>query len=431
MEEKVAENTNALTVTSLNEYIKRVIDADSFLSGVLVKGEISNFVYHRTGHLYFTLKDENSLIKSVMFSFSASKLKFMPENGMKVIVHGRVAAFTRDGTYNLYCDRMEPDGIGALYVAYEQLKKKLEAEGLFAPERKRPLPKIPTRIGVITSPTGAAVRDIINVVTRRFKYAKIVLYPSLVQGESAPAQLISGVKYFNENKAADVIILGRGGGSIEDLWAFNDEGLARTVAASTIPIISAVGHETDFTICDFVADRRAPTPSAAAEIAVPDTVELMRKINNITGRMELLLYESIKRKSEKLSMLAKSKVLTDPIYMLDEKRARLLSSALMLEGNMRQYLSVKENRLAAISPRLDASMTRQIADKKNEFVSLTSKLEALNPLSVLSRGFSAVFGDDGKLVKSSTELKVGDNIGLRLKDGEVRASVTSVEFKEN
>lgn len=427
----MAENTNALTVTSLNEYIKRVIDADSFLSGVLVKGEISNFVYHRTGHLYFTLKDENSLIKSVMFSFSASKLKFMPENGMKVIVHGRVAAFTRDGTYNLYCDRMEPDGIGALYVAYEQLKKKLEAEGLFAQERKRPLPKIPTRIGVITSPTGAAVRDIINVVTRRFKYAKIVLYPSLVQGESAPAQLISGVRYFNENKAADVIILGRGGGSIEDLWAFNDEGLARTVAASTIPIISAVGHETDFTICDFVADRRAPTPSAAAEIAVPDTVELMRKINNITGRMELLLYESIKRKSEKLSMLAKSKVLTDPIYMLDEKRARLLSSALMLEGNMRQYLSVKENRLAAISPRLDATMTRQIADKKNEFVSLTSKLEALNPLSVLSRGFSAVFGDDGKLVKSSTELKVGDNIGLRLKDGEVRASVTSVEFKEN
>ena len=320
MEEKVAENTNALTVTSLNEYIKRVIDADSFLSGVLVKGEISNFVYHRTGHLYFTLKDENSLIKSVMFSFSASKLKFMPENGMKVIVHGRVAAFTRDGTYNLYCDRMEPDGIGALYVAYEQLKKKLEAEGLFAQERKRPLPKIPTRIGVITSPTGAAVRDIINVVTRRFKYAKIVLYPSLVQGESAPAQLISGVKYFNENKAADVIILGRGGGSIEDLWAFNDEGLARVVAASQIPIISAVGHETDFTICDFVADRRAPTPSAAAEIAVPDTAELMRKINNITGRMELLLYENIKRKSEKLSMLAKSKVLTDPIYMLDEKR---------------------------------------------------------------------------------------------------------------
>ena len=427
----MAENTNALTVTSLNEYIKRVIDADSFLSGVLVKGEISNFVYHRTGHLYFTLKDENSLIKSVMFSFSASKLKFMPENGMKVIVHGRVAAFTRDGTYNLYCDRMEPDGIGALYVAYEQLKKKLEAEGLFAQERKRPLPKIPTRIGVITSPTGAAVRDIINVVTRRFKYAKIVLYPSLVQGESAPAQLISGVRYFNENKAADVIILGRGGGSIEDLWAFNDEGLARTVAASAIPIISAVGHETDFTICDFVADRRAPTPSAAAEIAVPDTAELMRKINNITGRMELLLYESIKRKSEKLSMLAKSKVLTDPIYMLDEKRARLLSSALMLEGNMRQYLSVKENRLAAISPRLDAAMTRQIADKKNEFVSLTSKLEALNPLSVLSRGFSAVFNEEGKLIKSSSDIKAGDDIGLRLKDGEVKASVTSVEFKEN
>ena len=404
----MAENINALSVSQLNEYVKRVIDADGFLSNIYVKGEISNFTNHRTGHLYFTLKDEGSLVKSVMFASSASKLKFMPENGMKVIVHGRIAAFTRDGTYNLYCDRMEPDGVGALYVAFEQLKRKLAAEGLFDESRKKPLPKIPTRIGVITSPTGAAVRDIINIVTRRFRYAKIVLYPSLVQGEGAAPQLIAGLKYFNETSSADVIILGRGGGSIEDLWAFNDEALAREVARSRIPVISAVGHETDFTICDFVADKRAPTPSAAAELAVPDTSELMRKIGNITGRMELLLSQNIKQRRMQLSAYAASRMLKDPIYMLDEKRTRLLSSSLMLENTMKQYCGAK----------------------RESFISLTSKLSVLDPLSVLSRGFSAVFSDSGALVKSVDNVSVGDTVTMRVADGRIETTVTKTEKEE-
>ena len=265
----------AVSVTQLNEFVKALIDGSDCLSNLYVKGEISNFKNHYgTGHYYFTLKDDGGLIRAVMFRSSAAKLKFMPENGMKVVVHGRVSAFVRDGQYQLYADSMEPDGVGALYIAYEQLKKRLESEGLFAPERKRPLPKIPTRVGIITSATGAAVRDMIHVAGRRFPFAKLILYPSLVQGPGASAQLIEGVKYFNRTASVDVIIIGRGGGSIEDLWAFNDEQLARTVAASQIPVISAVGHETDFTICDFVADRRAPTPSAAAEIALPETAEL-------------------------------------------------------------------------------------------------------------------------------------------------------------
>ena len=402
----MTEGANVLTVSQLNEYIKKVIDADSFLSGVYVKGEISNFVAHRTGHYYFTLKDQGSLIKSVMFASSASKLKFVPENNMKVILHGRVAAFTRDGTYNFYCDRMEPDGIGALYIAFEQLKRKLTAEGLFDQSRKKPLPKIPTRIGVITSPTGAAVWDIINIVTRRFKYAKVILYPSLVQGEDAPPQLISGLEYFNRTGSADVIIIGRGGGSMEDLWAFNNESLARAIYASRIPVISAVGHETDFTICDFVADRRAPTPSAAAEIAVPDTLELTRKINNITGRMELLLSKNIERKKMHLKMLSESRVMINPLNMLDEKKAILLSEIIRLEA------AIKGNTVA----------------KKNRFIELSSMLSALNPLSVLSRGFSAVFDKEGSLIKSAAAVKPGDELSLRLKDGEIRTTVKEIEI---
>ena len=252
----------AVSVTQLNEFIKNLIDNTAQLNHVYVKGEISNFKNHYgTGHFYFTLKDDGGLIRAVMFRSSASKLKFMPENGMRVVLHGRVSAFVRDGQYQLYADSMEPDGVGALYIAYEQLKKRLESEGLFDPARKKPLPKIPTRVGIITSATGAAVRDMIHVAGRRFPFAKLILYPSLVQGPGAAAQLIEGVQYFNRTASVDVIILGRGGGSIEDLWAFNDETLARTVAASRIPVISAVGHETDFTICDFVAvPLRLPLP---------------------------------------------------------------------------------------------------------------------------------------------------------------------------
>jgi len=400
----VAEKT-ILTVTQLNEYIKAKIDSDRFLSSVWLKGEISNFVHHKTGHFYFTLKDEGSLIRSLMFHSSASKLMFRPENGMKVIVHGRVASYIRDGIYNFYADSMEPDGVGALYIAYEQLKKKLDAEGLFRQERKKPLPKIPTRIGVITSPTGAAIRDIINVISRRFSYAKIILYPSLVQGEGAAPQLIQGLRYFNETSSADVIILGRGGGSIDDLWAFNDEQLARAVASSRIPVISAVGHETDFTICDFVADRRAPTPSAAAELAVPETEELKRKIGNITGRMATLLDASVHVKRKSLESFAASKVMRNPIYILDEKKTRLLME----------------------STRFDTAIKLLLSNKRAVFEKTVSKLEALNPLSVLLRGYSAVFCENGTLVKSTEDVSVGDSVILRTSDGTINATVTETE----
>ncbi len=396
---------SAMTVTSLNEYVKSILDRDPVLGEVWVKGEISNFTNHRTGHFYFTLKDEGGAIKAVMFKGYNAKLKFLPENGMKVIVHGRVSGFVRGGEYQLYAYNMEPDGIGSLYVMYEQLKKKLEAEGLFAPERKRPLPKIPSRVGIITSPTGAAVRDMINVTGRRFPYAKIILYPSLVQGDGAPAQLIRGIEYFNQTNGADVIIIGRGGGSIEDLWAFNDEALARCVAASRIPVISAVGHETDFTICDFAADKRAPTPSAAAELAVPETGELKRKFQNVVGRMELSLTKKVELYKRRLDAAAKSRVMTSPKYMVDDKRLYILS----------------------LSERMENSALRLIDRKRQEFIKNTAKLEALNPMSVISRGYSAVFTDGGVLVKSIKQVNVGDEFSFKVTDGTVLGKVISTD----
>ncbi len=394
-----------LTVAQLNAYIKQIIDGDRILANVWVKGEISNFTNHyKTGHFYFTIKDPDSLIRAVMFKSAAAKLKFLPENGMKVIVRGRVSAFVRDGQYQIYVEAMEPDGVGSLYIAFEQLKRKLEAEGLFAPSRKRPIPKIPTRIGIITSPTGAAVRDMINITRRRFPYAKLILFPSLVQGPDAPSQLISGVNYFNAACSVDVIIIGRGGGSIEDLWAFNDEALARTVAASTIPVISAVGHETDFTICDFAADVRAPTPSAAAELAVPDTAELLRKINNIVGHMELALTKSIGMRQTQLSQLAKSRALTSPQNFIDDKRMVLLS----------------------LASRMEQEMKLSLTNKRGRFASLTASLEALNPMSVISRGYSAVFDDSGKLIKSTKQIKKGDRFKFRTTDGSVLGEAIEV-----
>lgn len=398
---------NILTVTQLNEYVKMILDRDPMLVSVYIKGEISNFVNHRTGHFYFTLKDEGGAIKAVMFKSSNAKLKFLPENGMKVIVHGRVSGFVRGGDYQLYADDMEPDGVGSLYIRYEQLKKKLEAEGLFDRARKRPLPKIPSRVGIITSPTGAAVRDMINVTGRRFPFAKIVLYPSLVQGDGAPEQLIRALKYFNDTQSADVIIIGRGGGSIEDLWAFNDEALARAVASSKIPVISAVGHETDFTICDFAADMRAPTPSAAAELAVPDTTELKRKFTNVISRMELSLTKKLEASKRRLDAASKSRALSSPKYMIEDKRMLLLNA----------------------SERMDSAFCMLFEKKKQQFALKTARLEALNPMSVISRGYSAVFLGDGTLVKSVGQVKEGDAFAFRTGDGEVGGVVTSVKPK--
>lgn len=386
-----------------------IIDNDELLVSVCVRGEISNFTNHyKTGHFYMTLKDEASLIKAVMFRGNASKLKFLPENGMKVIVTGRVSAYIRDGQYQIYIDSMEPDGIGVLYIAYEQLKKKLAAEGLFDREKKKPLPKIPTRIGIITSPTGAAIRDIINILGRRFPLCRPILYPSLVQGDGASAQIIAGIDYFNEKKNVDVLIVGRGGGSLEDLWAFNDEALCRRVAASDIPIISAVGHETDFTLCDFAASVRAPTPSAAAELAVPESSELKRKINNVNARMELLCEQRIKLLKEKLTALSNSRVLTNPMNFIDDRK---------------MALGMTEDKLIT---RMNTLLER----KKSSLVSHAAKLDALNPLSVVARGYSAVFNDEGKLIKSISQTKKGDMVSFMVTDGKISAEVVCAEKNE-
>ncbi len=397
-------SNNALSITELNNYIKGLFDNDPRLSDIWLKGEISNFKFHSTGHLYFSLKDEGSVIKAVMFKSSALRLPFVPENGMKVLCHGRISSFVRDGQYQIYLDSMEPDGIGSLYIAFEQLKKKLESQGLFDPARKKPLPKIPSCIGIITSPTGAAIRDMINVSSRRFPYAKIILYPALVQGPDAPPQLVEGLRYFNESNAADVIIIGRGGGSIEDLWAFNDERVAYAVASSHIPVISAVGHETDFTICDFVADRRAPTPSAAAEIAVPDTNELKNKFNNVIRHEAMTIEKMIARHREKLTYLSSSRILKNPQSLIDDKRLALV----------------------LVSERISTAESTGINHAKLLLGRASAKLEALNPLSVISRGYSAVYTEEQTLVKSVEQLSVGMRVNFKTADGSAGAVIDKV-----
>ena len=401
-------SNKVLTITELNNYIKGLFDNDPLLSDIWLKGEISNFKFHSTGHLYFSLKDEGSVIKAVMFKSYASRLPFAPENGMKILCHGRISSFVRDGQYQIYLDSMEPDGVGSLYIAFEQLKKKLEAQGLFNPARKKPLPKIPSKIGIITSPTGAAIRDMINVSGRRFPYAKIILYPTLVQGPDAPPQLVEGLRYFNENNTADVIIIGRGGGSIEDLWAFNDERVAYAVAMSKIPVISAVGHETDFTICDFVADRRAPTPSAAAEIAVPDTNELKNKFNNVIRHEAMTLEKTISRHREKLTYLSSSRILKNPQVLIDDKRLAIVLSAEKISSAEKTRINMAKLSLGKAS----------------------AKLEALNPLSVISRGYSAVYTDDQIIVKSVDQLSEGMHVNFKTADGSAGAVIDRIS-KEN
>lgn len=404
----MAEERQVFTVTALNEYIKLKLETDEALMRVFIRGEISNFTNHKSGHFYFTVKDETSRIAAVMFRSSASKLAFIPENGMKVIVGGRVSAYVRDGQYQIYVDTLEPDGVGALYIAYEQLKAKLGAEGLFDEAKKKPLPRYPMRIGVITSPTGAAIRDIINILGRRFPIAEVVLYPSLVQGESAAPQLIEGLRYFNEKKNVNVIIIGRGGGSLEDLWAFNSEALVREVAASELPVISAVGHEIDFTLCDFAADRRAPTPSAAAELAVPERYELKRKLGNVTARLELLEGKKLELLRSTLERMKKSRALTDPRNFIDDRR---------------MALGVAEDKLYN-------RITFLLERKKSALAGKTAKLDAMNPLSVLSRGYGAAFAPDGTVIRSAAQVEKGSDISLMLSDGTVRATVCDIVMNE-
>lgn len=393
------------TVSQVNEYIKYLIEEEVMLQDIYVSGEVSNFKKHSSGHYYFTLKDKSSEIKAIMFRSYAQKVKFKIENGLKVVVHARISVFEQAGIYQLYVNSIEPEGIGSLNLAYEQLKEKLFKEGLFDDKYKKPLPKFPLKIGVITSPTGAAIKDIINVATRRFPLASIILYPSLVQGEDAPNELISGIDYFNITNNVDVIIIGRGGGSIEDLWAFNDETLARTIFGSKIPVISGVGHEIDFTICDFVADVRAATPSAAAELATPNLEESISKINSFKSRSISVLQAKIIESKSRLNSICSMKVLKKPETILEIPKIKL------------------EN----IKSDLVNSIKNRISSTKSTFTNTVSKINALNPLSVLTRGYSVVSNSSGAVVKSIKQVSINSEINIKLSDGAIKASVISKE----
>ncbi|MBQ9080783.1 MAG: exodeoxyribonuclease VII large subunit [Clostridia bacterium] len=393
------------SVTQVNEYIKMLIDGAPALSHIMIRGEISNFKNHyATGHFYFTLKDESSAMKAVMFRSSAQRLGFVPQDGMKVIVAGRVSVFPRDGVYQIYAEDIQPDGVGALYFAFEQLKNKLESEGLFDPARKRAIVRFPKKIGIVTSPTGAAIRDMINIITRRYPAVQLYIYPAQVQGPSAPATLCAGIEFFNTALPVDTIIIGRGGGSLEDLWAFNNEKLARYVAASNIPVISAVGHEVDFTICDFAADLRAPTPSAAAELAVPDRAELSQRVSALSSRLGSALERGVAEKRRRLDALAASRILSDPMRFVDDKKMTV----------------------ASLGERLDGAAGRVCETGQRELSARAAQLGALNPFAVLTRGYSAMF-IDGCAVKSVKQLSAGERVKLRLSDGEAEADITNTK----
>lgn len=402
------QNMPALTVTDLNRYIKALIGGDEILSAVAIRGEISNFKAHSSGHLYFTLKDGGAEIAAVMFRGDASRMNFRPADGMRVLVYGNVDVYEKSGRIQVYVRTMLADGVGAMAIAYERLKKKLEAEGLFASERKKPLPDYPSCIGVITAPTGAAIRDILNITGRRYPQAKILLYPSLVQGADAPASLCAGLAYFNADRSCDVIILGRGGGSVEDLWAFNDETLARAVAASQIPVISAVGHETDFTLCDFVADKRAPTPSAAAELAVPDCSELARRVAARGDSMEQRMLRLIRERRNTVLTQSRALSLLSPEGKLNRMRQQTEHGAETLDRLIRRLLERDTARLRSSAQRL----------------------EALSPLAVLNRGYSALQNAEGRIVRSAEQLSVGDRVELILADGYAETEIRSVRRKE-
>lgn len=390
-----------LSVSQLNRYVKSIIEQDYNLQTVFVQGEISNFTNHyRTGHYYMTIKDEYSSIRAVMFKSANSRLRFMPENSMNVIIKGRVSVFERDGKYQLYIDDMQPDGAGALSLAFEQLKNKLAAEGLFDESRKRPIPRFPERVGVVTSPTGAAIRDIINVISRRFPAAELILCPVQVQGASAAGQIKAAIELFNAKKAADVLIVGRGGGSAEELWAFNEEPVARAVAASEIPVISAVGHETDFTICDFAADLRAPTPSAAAEIAVPDITALGELLGSFSRRMNSVVGGTLTHEKARL-----------------EARAQLLKRL-----SPRNYIDDLAARCGGAGVRIDSAVRHSMEVRRGEIAALCARLDALSPLRVIARGY-AVASSGGKVLTSPSQVEVGDTIDLRLAGGELKCEV--------
>lgn len=396
-------NNNYISVTDINRYIKSRFESDNFLQRVFVKGEISNFKYHSSGHLYFTLKDEGSRINAVMFSFNAKSLKFMPKDGMKVLVSGKINLYEPNGNYQIYIDKMENDGLGILFQKYEELKTKLDAEGLFKVEHKKKIPKFPKKIGIVTAPTGAAIRDILSTIKRRYPICETILFPSLVQGEGAKESIVKMLT-LADSYNLDVIILGRGGGSIEDLWAFNEEIVARAVYACNTPIISGVGHEIDFTICDFVADLRAPTPTGAAEIAVPNIVEVKNYLNQINIRCNNIIKNYLYNKKTKLNNITNSYILKNPLNIYEikmEKTSHLVDKVQNIIDNL-------------------------LSKERNDLALNINKLKLLNPLNILDKGYSVIKKED-KIIKNATDLNINDMINIKFSKGKINARVENIE----
>lgn len=393
-----------LSISQINEYIKTIMDSDSLLSGVAVKGEISNYKVYPSGHHYFTLKDDGASLRCVMFRNNAIRLKFRPENGMNIIAMGKISVYPRDGGYQLYCTAMALDGVGDLHAAFEQLKAKLAAQGLFNPEHKKKLPKYPGTIGIITSSAGAAVHDMIRILRKRYPLTQVRLIPVRVQGAEAPGEISAAIRYANAYQLADLLIVGRGGGSIEDLWAFNDEQVAHAIYESEIPVISAVGHEPDVTISDYVADLRAATPSNAAELAVPDCDSLRQSLDSVLAAMQTTVVRRLKAARQHLNILKSSEALQSPD----------------------RYIKLRKNTLELVSARLLTAQQRSLAAKQQKFISLTAKLDAMSPLKVLTRGYSMTSTPDGQLIRSVAGIKTGDPICVNLSDGKLNANVTEI-----
>ena len=399
---------NVVSVSQLNEYIRGKLDGDALLSGIAVRGELSNYKVYPSGHHYFTLKDEASSLKCVMFKSSAVRLRFRPENGMKVLAMGKISVSPRDGVYQLYCASMAMDGIGDLYAAFEQLKAKLSAQGLFDPAHKKPLPKYPGTIGIVTSSAGAAVHDMLRILRKRYPLTRVLLLPVRVQGAEAPGEIAAAIRYANHYQLADLLIVGRGGGSIEDLWAFNDEQVAHAIYDSRIPVISAVGHEPDVTISDYVADLRAATPSNAAELAVPDQDALRQNLDSMCMAMTTALTRQVKAARQHLQVLSGSPALQSPTGYLEQRR---------------KSLELLQNRLVSAE-------TRTVERKNRQFIELTSKLDAMSPLKVLTRGYALVRREDGMVLKSVRQIEPGERIKVSLSDGSLTAAVTEKENAE-
>lgn len=414
-------NEVSLTVTDINNYIKNIVDGDFFLSNVTLKGEISNLKFHTRGHLYFSLKDENSKINAVMFNYKNLGLNFIPKDGMNVIVKGKVSVFTTGGSYQITVSNMKEDGIGNLYILFEELKRRLEREGLFSPEHKKKLPRIPKKVGVITAATGAAIKDIISTINRRFPLTEIILFPTLVQGVGAKENIVKMINEANESDV-DVIILGRGGGSIEDLWAFNEEIVARAIYNSTKPIVSAVGHEIDFTISDFVSDMRAPTPTGAAELVVPSKVEIQSYLNDYKGRIISVINKKIKSYTDTFSKLKNTYILKNPIsmYEIDEQK---LDNMLEKLGSIMTYkLEREKSELNNLSKMISPNMLNRLDKEKIKLENIETKLNLLNPENILKKGYSLTLVE-GKIVKSINSVKKGSIIDTKFSDGIIKSEV--------